>query len=599
MPEFKVRTPEGRYFNVTVPPGTTKEQALAYAQAHQPPPQGALDPAPIVNAPGTEPGGIWDRIQSLSRKVSPKGFYGPGLIAHGATGLQKLVGMTPETPQENYNRTVPGLETIADIAGGLVAPQRNFLQRMGSGLAVPALVKTLGGNSPGAIMEHGLQGGVGQLLAEIFGGLGKGMRLGSLANTARAEFDKTMAAQASKMAHDKAMLGTLESMDKANYDKLVGKLTAEHEATKARLMSDYGQKVSSHENLLAGTIMDDAKREVPAWADLPSTVAGLYTAVLGKGKELLSDAFQKALDAAKGTARGKTIDIPVSDAQRLGVAVRESTTPLTQRGQESGDLRMLVPVDAAELIDVLPGLKDKALKARSHDALAQADLGIDPKAMREYTVGKGTMEMVDQNKIFKFDDKTNQYQVDRTALAEGLLSRKHMDTIQNREMGDFDTNKGLQVAKAGPLAPEIPPLQLPEPPAPRGPLGNPTPPIDPDVAGLIRTLHIPGTQYGRMKAGSALGGLPGAAIGAAIPKGIVTKAPMSPLEEMIHQLAPAAAGIALRNIGDTSQAEAGPIPPEDPLVLLQRIKDLDEIRAVQSGGTPNDPRLQLDISESR
>jgi hypothetical protein len=602
MPTFKVRTPDGQYFNVTVPPGTTKEQALAYAQANRPQPQGALDPAPIVHAPGTEPGGLYDRLKAANRAMSPKGFLGPGLIAKGATALQGAVGMTPETPQQNYDRTVPGLENIVGILGSLApGPQQaTMVRRMATNTAIPAIIAGLGGKGLGGMQEGAATGAVSQLGGEALGGLFKMGRMGSLANTARAEFEKQMANRTAKMAHDQSMLKTLETIDASKYEALSAKAKEAHETAKQQIMDEFNQKVSTHEDLMAGSIMDEAKKSVPAWQDIPSTLQGLLSATLGKGKDLLSKSFDAALEAAKGAAIGKAVSIPVRDQQKLGVAVRESKEPIPsweRVARDSGDLRMLVPVDAAELIDRLPGLKDKGIKSRAQQALYDADLGISPEAMAEYKVGKGTIDLVDENKIFKFDPTTNAYRADREALANGLLSRQHMDTISNREMGTFDTFNPLRVAEQGPMPPVIPPLALPEMPAPRGPLGSPPLPVDPDVSGAIKTLHIPGTQYSRAKAGSVIGGLPGLAIGAAIPKGITTKAPMSPQEDLAHQLLPALLGALFRTAGNPEASAAEP-PVARETIPGVTPADLAEIRAAQDARATaaDNPALQLEIA---
>jgi len=613
MPEFKVRTPDGRYFNVTVPPGTSKEQALAYAQAHAPAPGGPLDRAPIVHAPGTEPGGIYDRIQQAVSRASggllssPKGFRGPGLLANLGSGIQRLTrGKDAETPQQAYDRSIPAFETMAEIFGQLGLPAGRVATRLASGIGVPAGVAALGGKDP---VQRGLEGGVGQGVAEILSGVVKAGRLSSLAETARAQFDQKLAAQGAKVAHDTALLKTLEEVDRTRHGKLVDKLTKQHEELKASLTDEFRQKTASQEDLMAGTIMDDAKKSVPAWADIPSTVAGLYTAVLGKGKDLLSAAFDAALEAAKSTARGQTVNIPVSDLKTLGIAVKHNPGERLLPG-DPGDLRMLVPVDAAELIDLLPGLKNRALKARAHQALSEKDLGIAPEALTEYRIGKGTIESVDENKIFRWDEASKTHSVDADALAKGLTSRDRMDTLQNRGMGDFDTYPGLQVAKDLPRAPTIPPLALPDPPPPRGPLGNPTPLVSPDDSGAIKELTLPGSQYSRgaLAAGGMgiLGGLFGAShggpaaagllgagtgslgygLGASLPNKLVTKAPMSPQEAVLMELLPLLLGAGLRNAGGSASAS----DVSD--------ADLAEIRAAQAAGTTaaSDPALQLTVT---
>lgn len=609
MPEFKIRTPEGRYFNVTVPPGTSKEEALAYAQAHMPAPTGALDLAPNVYSPGTEPGGIYDRIKSAVSRASggllesPKGFRGPGLLSNLGSAIQGATkGASAENPQQVYDRTIPAFETMADIFGTLGLPAGHALTRMVTGVGVPAGIALLGGKDP---LQRGIEGGAGQGIAEILSGAGRMGRLGSLANTARAEFEKKMAAQAGKVAHDKSMLSALETLDAQRHEKLVSQLTQQHADLKGKMEGEYAQQMSSREDLMASAIMEHAKASVPAWREFPSTAAGLYSAVLGKGKELLSSAFDAALEAAKGTARGKTVNIPVSDVKTLDIAVKAGTDRVLPKGDT--DLRMLVPVDAAELIDRLPGLKNRALKARAQQALSEKDLGISPEALTEYRVGKGTIEMADENKIFKWDEASKTHSVDADALAKGLLSREHMDTVQDRGMGHFDTYPGLKAAKSGPQAPTIPPLTLPEKPAPRGPLGSPPPLISPDDSGAIKEITLPGSRYSRgaVTAGAlgTLGGLFGAhhgagsgvlgagggalgyGLGASLPDKIITKTPMSSREEVLMELLPLLLGSGLRNAGASASA-TGRSPEE--LAAIDA-----EINAAAGA---RDPNLQLDIT---
>lgn len=679
MPEYKIRMPDGRAFNVTVPPGTTKEEALAYAKANAPPPQGALDPAPTVNAPGTEPGGIFS---------SPKGFYGPGILANVGSKIQQAIRSNPETPQQVYDRSVPTMESVVGILGNLAGPSKTLLQRMVTGTAIPPAMRVLGGQ-PNKLIEAAGEGAGTQGIAEILFGLLKIPRMNSLAETARAAFEKKLLGQQEKLVHDKAMLNALETMDKSAHQSQVDRITTahkddlntakladltsdreykqlieglkkahadkikaqnltnsqaktahqktierletEHQAQVAAQTSEYIQKVSTHHGLLAGSLMDEAKKSVPSWAEIPSTAEGLLTAVLGKGKELLSASFQRALDVAKGSAGNKMVMIPVRDAVDLDLNIQRGRPRPDPR---TSDLELKVPVFAAELIERLPGFADAAVKARSHEALSKAGLNIAPEAMREYAVGKGTIDLVDKNKVFQFNPKTQQIDLSPTNLTQGMLSREHMDIIQNRGMGNFDTNPPLIVGRTGiPEPPPIPKPTLPEapqmgsvpdlelPPAPiprapelalrspalpeappsRGPLGSPEPLISPDESGAISTLSVPGTTYQRSQVLGALGGifgglgggaghgwggagiggasgyLVGRGMGAALPEQLITKAPMSPLEELVMQLGPMGLGAVIREAADITHVSA---------------KDRDEIEAAQK----NDPRLTLDLS---
>ena len=74
----------------------------------------------------------------------------------------------------------------------------------------------------------------------------------------------------------------------------------------------------------AQTIMDSFKKDVPSFADFPSDTKGLRDAVFGKGQELLSKSFDKALKEVVKQGEGQIVHIPEADAKSLGLKIRST-----------------------------------------------------------------------------------------------------------------------------------------------------------------------------------------------------------------------------------------------------------------------------------
>lgn len=469
----------------------------------------------------------------------PKGFYGPGILANVGSRIQQLTrGAQAETPQQAYDRSVPAFETVANIAGGMVAPGRTFLQRLGSSITVPAALKAFGGGSASDITKEGLIGGATQSVVDAILGVARQRPL-------------KKAAEALLETHTKAVTETA--------------------------------------NVAAAKAMDYIKGLVPEWKGLPSSVDGLVDAVLGRGQQLVSDMYDKAMAAAVTKAKGIPIALPVEDVGKLGLnftlpsGLKRAKTFVGDVLNPAEDLKTL-QVDAGDVIEALtkPGAqRDWRLYRRTVKALDGQDLGIDPAARSAYKNAMGFIDAIDSTKAIQ-GGEGGVRALDTKRLLEGMNKVDNIDILRDRGMGGISS----ELAERNPL------IRIAEeavaPPEPK-----------------IGAIALPSRERSAML-GAGLAGLGGWATGMGLhpgagitgagglagymrPDKIYTSVPGTESLELLLGLLAKAGGVAARTGADAmspSPATAGPLAPPgnnlDPAALAAFLATLPD----NPGATP-------------
>src|SRR5690349_1696465 len=97
---------------------------------------------------------------------SPKGFYGPGILANLESRL------TGKTPQQAYDQRVPQLEPGAGLLGALLAPGQGVLRQAAGQALVGGGLEALKGTGPLRAAGKGLESGAAALVG---GGMGQGL----------------------------------------------------------------------------------------------------------------------------------------------------------------------------------------------------------------------------------------------------------------------------------------------------------------------------------------------------------------------------------------------------------------------------------------
>jgi hypothetical protein len=227
----------------------------------------------------------------------------------------------------------------------------------------------------------------------------------------------------------------------------------------------------------AAEIMEFAKRENPAWADLPSNELGLLDAVNGQGPALASARYEASFRAAMERAKGQKITLSPDDALALGLKLppmQPATKPQVPapswlggklppvfQGSAGGQSLEFAADEVMKAMQGKSGLKTTRQAYRNAaNALDAADIG-DPVARGEY---KAAMGMIDQVKKTK-SIEDGVYHPDR--MRKGLTTNV-VDPLRGRGLGDAirgpvaETTVGIP-QKQGPLTPPV----MPDKPLPR------------------------------------------------------------------------------------------------------------------------------------
>jgi len=400
-----------------------------------------------------------------------------------------------------------------------------------------------------------------------------------------------------KAAFDKAMTDALNQMEQSGYKAEVQALRtahaeqirlgrAAHQTQKRQTMADYERHVAdtearhaaasgAHGESSAASIMDDWKRQVPAWESLPSSNRGVVDAVLGKGQRLVGQSFDAALTEAMAQAKGKQVTIPEKTAQALGFKVEAD--PLAGMSafnraalEKAGRLPPQptgVPVDAAELMQRMTGqweAKPAAYRSAA-DALVGAGFG-NEAARAEYKAAKGLIGSVDRAKAIEYVPGVGHVFNPEKQLA-GMSTVKQINELRRRGLGDIFEGP-MQAIRGGPTPPpEIPKPVLPpfvppqRPTMPARPLERPVRPELTETDLGIRTVKNP------MAGHPIAGGLAGmglshsAGLGSmmeipfilgyagsnAMPKQLTLRAPLNARQQLLQRLTPGMIGELLRH----------------------------------------------------
>jgi len=227
----------------------------------------------------------------------------------------------------------------------------------------------------------------------------------------------------------------------------------------------------------ARSISDWLKDAVPAWKGYSSSGKGLYEMAHGTGQRILSQTFEREIQAIK-KAIPETLVLQVPGTYEVAGQVMATTTPRNARA----------------LIDELPDLR-KAAGAPYHRALRalsdQLPKGLSPEldaARGQYRVGAGWIEFAEKGKFLhgeRYAPETAQTALDR--FGKRLLSRG-MDEVASLIRGP--AAKPIEARPHGILEKRIGGLLAGE--AIGYPMGHPY--LGP-AAGLAAMELIPGTTY--------------------------------------------------------------------------------------------------------
>ena len=395
--------------------------------------------------------GIGPFLKGVQQQTSPKGFYGPGLLA------QILGGMTHTTPQKVYDTMVPQQEMAAGIAGQMALPGATIPARIAGGALIPMLEHLASGNvqSPGMGLLKGVAGGAGQGVME------------GLMGAIKQPFMRS-AAKAADAAHETAL--------------------AQHETNALAAQSAYAGAKDLHAGQAATSIMDQLKSVVPAYRGLPSDTAGLTEAVLGNGPKLLSKEFDKSMQQIVSQAGNTTIQMPLTDLQALKVPLMDVVNTPGPRDVIFGTARA---ADVAEVVTGT-GAKDWRRYRRVVEALDKAGIG-DPEARQAYKTGFGVNDFLGKSKAIEILPEGSVLHTDR--IVKALSDPKLVDLLRKRDIGT--ANEGImQAARAG---------------TPAAPIPEPSP-LNPRDTGDLTEQSL-GTPWKRAKVGGLLGALGGMATG--------------------------------------------------------------------------------------
>lgn len=364
----------------------------------------------------------------------------------------------------------------------------------------------------------------------------------------------------------------------------------QHAAQVAEQQTQFGSQQALSGQEAAKLMMDDVKAVVPAWRELPSDTAGMTTAVLGKGPTLLSQEFNKAMEAIIQSGRGRDIELPLEYLIKLHVPLKGVNAA------RPGDDVIVNKADAGLVAKAIVGTwkENPQMYHETIEALDAMNIG-DSAARLAYKTGIRFNEFMAGIKAIDVLPEGSVLHTDR--IVKAMSDKKMIDIL--RKPGIADVDEGLlQIPRSRTLtappeipepridpfvapprtrlpdapqimAPQIDPYmapprtRIPDPPvvpkAPTAATFEGGPPLDPTrEGGEIAGLDL-GTRGQRMGVGAATGaitagaagavGIPmgwgaysfpaatGTLIGAALPNQWLTKAPGSDaLTEIFRRL---------------------------------------------------------------
>jgi hypothetical protein len=360
---------------------------------------------------------------------------------------------------------------------------------------------------------------------------------------------------------NKDFASRMTEQDRATHKRMATDLLKRHEAQTATQGAAYERAVATHAGGTAGDLAEQWKTLVPAWQSIPSTPRGLVDMIVGSGQTKVSASFDAAMQAAKEAGKTVEIQIPRAAATALGITAPNDLSSIIgtlsptviASLQKAGRLPTqltTVGVNAAEAIEKMTG--QSALHRQAYrdvaDALASSNLGTEA-ARAEYKSAQGLMRYVDKSKALVREGGQDVLDVEK--LLAGRLSIPTIDILRKRGLGDAlegplaATVTSPPQSPLAPPKPEIPPrpaqwrAPLTPPPAlPAPPAGRIAPQVpEPEITSYknpiaghpwVSGLALQGAAHG-LGLPSAANFLPfiaGATISNALPKELVTKAPI-------------------------------------------------------------------------
>jgi hypothetical protein len=276
-----------------------------------------------------------------------------------------------------------------------------------------------------------------------------------------------------KQALDKGFADMMNAIQQTGHAETVKQMAKDYAAKLPESMrSGWLQQVSSHGEKAAASIMDSAKKLIPAWQGFGSDVKGLTDAVVGKGQQLLSQDFDKEMAKIVAQGTGTLVNMRGDLAQKLGVSGTE------------GGIPGMVMVDAGALAQAATGAWKKAPDAyrAAVDTLAKAGLGSEA-ARKAYMTGQGVIQFIDKTGALAGDLKKGikAGMLDPDKLVEGMYDVKTIDALRKRGLGDVFRGP-FQAARGGP-----------------SPLTKPPKPDYPEKSPMLQPSETPGTGIKEMK----------------------------------------------------------------------------------------------------
>jgi len=416
------------------------------------------------------------------------------------------------------------------------------------------------GNILGGAGQASASGGDPTTGAVIGGGLhiGAGLLAGGAALVGKlAAGRQALKSYAEKKAFDKEFHSALDELEKQGHAKEVAKLRGEYteqvrqvraanqaasvehtntvqdirNADAARIRQEkanyrtankaaeaqHATETAAHSERAAASLADEFKKANPALKDFPSDQKGLTDMVVGRGQQVVSEAFDKSLKDVATKGAGKMIQMTAEDAKALGVKNMRTPKPVAPSGR-GYEPPTLVDVDAGEVAQRMTGFwkKDPKVYRRAAESLDAANIG-DPAARKAYSQFQGLVQYIDKNKGLK----DGVLQADK--LVGGLYDVGKVNILRKRGLGNVFEGP-MQAARGGPLAPPEPgpfvagprtplprkpsPLEMPSKPA-MPPAPNRIPPPAPEKNFSQSQLTGPGV-------GATLGGIGGYLTGGAL-----------------------------------------------------------------------------------
>ena len=543
------------------------------------------EPTPQAAGPLAPTGSITNAAAPSNPFSSPQGFRGPGLISNSISMLGNAIGR-PRSAKEVYDRTVPTTEGMFQGSLTLAAPQQaisNFLRRMTTQGVISAVGAALAGKDPGDVGLHGLLGtGAGVLGEAVTAPVKLGINSMTHRLAQQRVADSTAKAGAKNKFND-AMADSVNTLQQQSHkgevqatrDRFAEQLRQErgaykvnkqqtelgHERAVATQQAQHAKALDAFREKAAKTVVDDYKARVPAWKDFPSDTHGFLDILYGKGPQLLSEDFQKAMEASVAKAAGKIIKMSPDDAAVLGLKVEKDplsglSGPARDALVRSGkiqDTGGLVTVDAADAVKGLTGKSSTQAYKRVMRALAEADIW-DPEVSAAYKAGSALLDFTNKVKGLKGE------QINPGKFLEGFGDTATVNKLRHRGEGDIFRGP-LQAMRGAPEAPVpipkpvIPPyIPSPRPSMPQPPATVVAPHATPETmpggfkvrqnvfaghpyaSGILGGAGAYGMGLGPM--GHAAAMMAGYGAGRAMPKEIVTRAPLSPAMHQTMQNAP-------------------------------------------------------------